>query len=336
MAGNWPLVSILIPVYNRETLVSTALSSAVTQTYPNIEIVVGDNCSTDRTYEVVQEYARRDQRIRYFRNEENLGPLANWVRCLEYSRGDYIKILWSDDWLEPEAIERYIQPLLVRDDLGFCFSTVEVHWSDGRIYKLSFPQEGIISSREILLGIATGTYVALASPGASLFRRPLVEHGLHYPFVDRINLNCRALGIGHDLMITLIACQQYPYAYCITDRLAHYRGHSQCLSVLAGSSTARCWYSALAHFVANEEFEPQFKKQVNMLILLTAPGKGSLRARLDTYARLFPDHYDPFRFSPSRELFINLACKCIRVLRRVTTHLIQHLPRGIIVSRGYK
>ena len=75
---NSPLVSILIPVYNRERIVVRALESAINQTYKHIEIICVDNCSTDNTYSVLLEYANRDHRIKVYRQSENLGPVRNW------------------------------------------------------------------------------------------------------------------------------------------------------------------------------------------------------------------------------------------------------------------
>ena len=77
-----PLVSVLIPVYNREILVRKTIESAVNQTYDNIEIIVIDNQSTDGTFEVIQEYAERYDNVWCFQNDVNMGPVLNWVNFL--------------------------------------------------------------------------------------------------------------------------------------------------------------------------------------------------------------------------------------------------------------
>ena len=92
-----PLVSIVIPVFNRETLVQEAIESALKQTYDNIEIVVVDNCSTDKTWEVLQKY--NNPKIKIFRNNTNIGPVLNWKKGIELSSGEYIKLLFSDDMI---------------------------------------------------------------------------------------------------------------------------------------------------------------------------------------------------------------------------------------------
>ena len=92
-AGQRPLASILIPVYNRAGLIEATIRSALAQSYDPIEVVVVDNASTDATWEVLQRLALEDPRLRIFRNETNLGPVRNWRACAEHARGHYAKIL---------------------------------------------------------------------------------------------------------------------------------------------------------------------------------------------------------------------------------------------------
>lgn len=93
------LMSLCIPVYNREALVSEAIRSALRQDIPNMEVVIVDNCSTDRTWDVIQEFTS-DSRVRVIRNPTNLGLFGNFNRCLELARGEFIRFLCSDDRLK--------------------------------------------------------------------------------------------------------------------------------------------------------------------------------------------------------------------------------------------
>ena len=99
------LVSILIPVYNRVNLVGETIDSALCQTYKNIEIIIVDNCSTDGTWELLQNYALKDKRISIFKNEKNIGPVRNWKCCIDKAKGKYAKILFSDDLISNNCIE---------------------------------------------------------------------------------------------------------------------------------------------------------------------------------------------------------------------------------------
>jgi len=101
-----PLVSILIPTYNRERLIGETIRSALVQTYPHIEVVVVDNASTDSSWEVISELARKDSRIHPFRNETNVGPMRNWKRAFDEAKGKNGKVLWSDDLIAPDFHEK--------------------------------------------------------------------------------------------------------------------------------------------------------------------------------------------------------------------------------------
>ena len=92
-----PICTIAIPVYNRYDIVPRALDSVLSQEVEDIEILVVDNCSTDRTWEVLQRY--RDRRLRIIRNQSNVGLFGNFNRCLSLAKGKYLRILCSDDRL---------------------------------------------------------------------------------------------------------------------------------------------------------------------------------------------------------------------------------------------
>jgi len=92
-------VSIIIPTFNRASYISQCIDSALAQDYPNIEVIVSDNASADNTGDVVRQYSN-DSRVRYFRNEENLGMTPNWRRAIyEHATGDWAIILGDDDYL---------------------------------------------------------------------------------------------------------------------------------------------------------------------------------------------------------------------------------------------
>jgi glycosyltransferase involved in cell wall biosynthesis len=101
-----PAISIGVPVYNMERLLPEAVESALGQTYRDFELIVVDNASTDRSYEIASEYARRDSRVRVFRNDTNIGHLPNFNRCFDLARGTWLKFLCADDWLAPDCLER--------------------------------------------------------------------------------------------------------------------------------------------------------------------------------------------------------------------------------------
>lgn len=99
-----PLVSVLIPACNAETHLAEAIESVLAQRFADWELVIVDDASTDRTHEIAQSYADGN-RIRYFRNERNLGKWPNHNRCAELARGKHLKFLHADDLLYPHCLQ---------------------------------------------------------------------------------------------------------------------------------------------------------------------------------------------------------------------------------------
>ena len=102
------LVSICIPTYNGAQYIEKCIDTCIAQTYSNIEIIICDDCSTDATVELIKTLAQKDNRIKLYRNSNNKGLVGNWNATLSYAQGEYIKWLFQDDWMEPNAIEEFV------------------------------------------------------------------------------------------------------------------------------------------------------------------------------------------------------------------------------------
>ena len=102
-----PKVSILIPTYNYAHYIGEAIESALNQTYTDFELIIIDDQSKDNTDEVVEKYLS-DPRVKYYKNEKNLGLAANFNEALKYATGDYIKYLLADDVFHPALLERMV------------------------------------------------------------------------------------------------------------------------------------------------------------------------------------------------------------------------------------
>ncbi len=100
-----PFFSIMMPAYNAERYIGAALESILEQTFTDYEVVVWDDCSSDKTAAVVAEYAGRDPRIRLFRNEKNLGSCRTRRLAQEQLRGEFVAFLDSDDLWERRKLE---------------------------------------------------------------------------------------------------------------------------------------------------------------------------------------------------------------------------------------
>jgi glycosyltransferase involved in cell wall biosynthesis len=106
-----PLVSIGFPVYNGEKLLRQAMDSVLAQDFEDFEVIVCDNASTDRTAAICQEYAQRDARVRYFRNETNIGASPNHNRVFELSRGKYFAWMAHDVEQLPGMLSRCVREM---------------------------------------------------------------------------------------------------------------------------------------------------------------------------------------------------------------------------------
>ena len=129
-ANGYPLVTIGIPTYNRahDTL-PMALAAAVAQTYPNLEIVVSDNCSEDNTCEVVAGF--KDRRINYVRHPKNIGANNNFNACVEHARGTYLLLLHDDDLIDPDYVSACMERAQYREDVGIIVSGMRAIDGDG-------------------------------------------------------------------------------------------------------------------------------------------------------------------------------------------------------------
>lgn len=99
-----PSISVCLPAYNGERFICEAIESALAQSFADFEILVADDCSADRTYELVEGYAKRDSRIRLWRNEKNKGLFANYNECMNKASGQLIKLFAQDDVWHPEIL----------------------------------------------------------------------------------------------------------------------------------------------------------------------------------------------------------------------------------------
>lgn len=141
-------VSILIPVFNTEEYICDCLDSVVNQTFKDIEIIIVDDCGSDRAMERAAEYGRRDSRIKIYRHPQNLGLMMARKTGLDNATGQYVVFLDSDDTLPPESISVKVDAIeRMKTDMvisGFTFI-----WPD-KIKLYSPPTAGIVSKKDIM------------------------------------------------------------------------------------------------------------------------------------------------------------------------------------------
>ena len=207
------LVSILIPTYNRKDKVVNAINSALNQTYKNIEIIVSDNCSSDGTLEHLNKLYKNINNVKIYGNSTNLGPVINWINCINKSSGDFSKLLFSDDTISPNFIEETIKLLKSDSEIGFVYSPVLIENSvRKRLYYNTYNSTRKIQSKKIENRFLVDLNVPV-SPGAALFRRSdLLENILTF-IENPKGKNFNTYGAGTDLNIYLRLMNKYKYVY---------------------------------------------------------------------------------------------------------------------------
>jgi glycosyltransferase involved in cell wall biosynthesis len=116
-----PIVTIGLPVYNSEKYVEQSLKSLLSQTYENFILIISDNASTDSTGQICQDYAKADPRIRYHRNEANIGNPRNFNRIVELTTTPYLKWSTADDFWAPTFLERAMEVMESDPTVALCF-----------------------------------------------------------------------------------------------------------------------------------------------------------------------------------------------------------------------
>ena len=245
-----PRVSILIPVYNRENLIGACLESALAQTVPDIEVIACDNSSTDGTWEVLQKYATRDPRLRIFRNDENLGPVRNWARCIAEARAPYAKLLFSDDLMSPDFLEHTL-PLIAAPGVGLVFTACEIGEHPGRskVHYRFTGAPGRWEAGRFLVGHVFA-YDVPVSPCAALFHTADLRELLLTDGPASIAQEFLRTGAGPDLLLLLEAERRHGGVAHVPKNLVFFRAHPGSITIHDNDRVGSLYRRALTWFLA--------------------------------------------------------------------------------------
>lgn len=128
-----PLVSVGVPVFNGEKFIRNAMDSLLKQDYENIEIIVSDNCSTDNTAKIVNEYQEKCDFIKIHRNTENIGAHSNFIKLLEFSNGKYFMWAAIDDYWSSEFISTLVNELEMFPEIGIAMCAFDKKRTNGTL-----------------------------------------------------------------------------------------------------------------------------------------------------------------------------------------------------------
>ncbi|MFN8595224.1 MAG: glycosyltransferase [Anaerolineae bacterium] len=238
-----PRVSVCIPTYNRIAFLPKVIECALNQTFVDLEVLVVDNASTDETAEIVAGYS--DARVRYIRNDQNLGMVRNWNRCFELARGEYVTIWSDDDQYDAQLVAEQSAVLAASPAVGLVYTAHQVRHVTGELVEVHpFSRSHQWSGTRELAYLSRRCY--LYSP---LLRMDVLRQG------GGFNVQ---LGYAFDWELWLRCAYQCDVAY-IDRVLITYQLHTQQMSntsFTARTSLAAEWCRALesayAHVPAHQ------------------------------------------------------------------------------------
>ncbi|MDZ7319275.1 MAG: glycosyltransferase [candidate division KSB1 bacterium] len=192
MSANKPRVSLGMPVYNGEKYLEETLGSILAQTYQDFELVISDNGSTDRTQQICERYAAKDERIKYYRNSKNIGIAPNFNRVFELCSGEYFKWTDYDDLLAPDFVTKCVEGLDQYPDAAVCFPKTRLIDENGDLIRdFEPPAEACSPEPHIRFKSLILDPDHIVSQASGLMRADLVRrtvmHG-SYPCSDEVFL----------------------------------------------------------------------------------------------------------------------------------------------------
>lgn len=266
-----PLVSILIPTYNREKIIAESIKSALDQDYDNLEVVVVDNASTDATWQRVQRMASADSRVRAFRNDNNIGAVRNWIACTQKARGSISKILWSDDLIAPNYLSKTV-PILADSEVGMVYTSARifrdsVNSVSNSVHYTQIPS-GVHDSQIFVEGSLLNTGFPV-SPGCFLLRTEDLAKNLLTDIPNAVGSDFKNHAIGNDLLLLLLTAKSYRKFGVVNEPLSMFRDHAGSISTTAGVGRLIIHYDiAKAYFVHRCKINQDLRRKFNTLLWL--------------------------------------------------------------------
>lgn len=185
-----PKVSVITPAYNAEEYIAEAIESILNQTFRDFEFIIIDNCSTDKTWEIIQRYINKDDRIIALKNERNLGIAGNRNKGLSLARGKYIVWQDADDISMPTRIEKEYEFMEENPEVGIVGGYLQFfnEKENLSIRKYALDDQSL---RKVIF-----RYSPVAQPAAMVRKKCLDEFGeysLKYPVTEDLDM-CFRIG----------------------------------------------------------------------------------------------------------------------------------------------
>ena len=174
MDNSVPLITIIIPTYKRPKLLRRAITSALNQNYPSFQVQVYDNASGDETREVVEEFMKKDPRLKYHCHSKNIGMIGNYEFALNEVKTPYFSLLSDDDVVFPWFLEEAMKGFQSFPDIAFSAASTIIMSENGEVIRVPldlWSKEGYFSSIEGLTAMISKYPI----PTCILFRKEIVE-----------------------------------------------------------------------------------------------------------------------------------------------------------------
>lgn len=209
-------VSVIIPAYNVEKYIKECLQSVVDQTLKDIEIICIDDCSSDRTLDILRVFAKKDSRILVLQNDENKGLSATRNRGLLHAKGKYVYFLDSDDMIESECLELLYRTAEDAELEGIFFDYQELReYGKERFVDRSrrHVYEGVFSGLDLMVDLIDNDEIIYGAPLQFWNRQFLQKH--HIDFYEAI--------YREDILFTFRTLTKSQRVRCIGGKLYRYR-----------------------------------------------------------------------------------------------------------------
>ena len=299
-------VDVLVPTYNRSAMLRRCLESIQAQTYTDIRVIIGDNCSDDDTRMVAQDFCGRDGRFGYVRNATNLGMYGNMNSLFTRVTAPYVHFMHDDDWLEPSFYERMIAGLEESPEAALVWPGIMLYQGENGTESRrpdGFSHDQVLPAETAFEELLHCCFVA--APAVVFRTLVLREMGPFYESIACYWLMCLRIALHHDLKY-------------IDAPLLHYRLHEgQCSADLSGLGRAVIdmfvFASGLKEFSAKQveiaaaRFEATRGYMIAMGLKEDPQAPRLIRELSSYFLRHVPDHHGAIR----RVEMIALVCTVV-------------------------
>lgn len=204
-----PFISIVMATYNGERFLAKQINSHLEQSYPNLEFIYLDDCSSDKTWEILQAFAEKDKRINIYQNEQNLGYIHTFEKAIQFASSDLIALSDQDDIWLPHKLQDLYQSL---GNYSLIYSDSDlINENDSKLNRrMSDIKKQIAYHTPFMY-----TFGAWAPGHSMLFRKEIIPPTFHFPTY-----------VTHDYALGFLATCKHGINY-IPEPLVLYRQHTQ-------------------------------------------------------------------------------------------------------------